>query len=440
MTSEINIERTDHLKDVGLQNLPNDWSIVEIKDLLEKDRGISVGVMYPGTHDPLGIPLIKVGDLTRNTISKNLEFYISPEKHYEYRRTALEGGELLLTLVGALGHCAIVPDSIAGWNVARAIAVLRLKKDIDANFVRLCLLSPPLQHLINTWANTSVQATINLKEVKQLPIPYPPSKERENIVQFITCIEQKIENLRRQNETLEQIAQTLFKNWFIDFEFPNVDDKPYKSSGGAIIASELGDIPEGWKFSAIGDEVETVGGGTPLTTELSYWENGDIPWYSPTDLTKAKTLFSIDSEKKITKLGLQKSSARLFPKYSLLLTSRATIGELTINTKEACTNQGFITIIPNTKFSVYFLYGWLLTKIRIIKQLASGSTFPEISKTNFRCLDFLIPESNILEKHEQLTKPIYKKIETNIFQIQTLTKTRDSLLPKLMSGQIRVKA
>jgi type I restriction enzyme S subunit len=206
-----------------------------------------------------------------------------------------------------------------------------------------------------------------------------------------------------------------------------------------MFVSELGDIPEGWKVSTIGDEVETVGGGTPSTTEPSYWENGDIPWYSPTDLTKAKTLFSIDSEKKITKLGLQKSSARLFPKYSLLLTSRATIGEVTINTKEACTNQGFITIISNTKFSVYFLYGWLLTKIGVIKQLASGSTFPEISKTNFRGLDFLIPASNILEKYEHLIKPIYTKIETNIFQIQTLTKTRDSLLPKLMSGQLRVK-
>ncbi|UKP01506.1 restriction endonuclease subunit S [Nostoc sp. UHCC 0870] len=206
-----------------------------------------------------------------------------------------------------------------------------------------------------------------------------------------------------------------------------------------MVRSELGEIPQGWHFSIIGDQVETVGGGTPSTTEPSYWENGDIAWYSPTDLTKAKTLFSIDSEKKITSLGLQKSSAKLFPKYSLLLTSRATIGEVTINTKNACTNQGFITIIPNEKFNVYFLYGWLLTKIEIIKMLASGSTFPEISKSNFRGLDFLIPVSHILQNYEQLIKPIYKKIENNIYQIQTLTKTRDALLPKLMSGQLRVK-
>ena len=117
------------------------------------------------------------------------------------------------------------------------------------------------------------------------------------------------------SEVLEYIAHLLFKHWFIDFEFPNIDGKPYKSSGGAMFTSELGEIPEGWYFSRIGNEVETVGGGTPSTTEPSYWENGDISWYSPTDLTKAKTLFSIDSEKKITNLGLQKSSAKLFPNY-----------------------------------------------------------------------------------------------------------------------------
>jgi hypothetical protein len=243
----------------------------------------------------------------------------------------------------------------------------------------------------------------------------------------------------KQNETLEEIARSIFKHWFIDFEFLNADGKPYKSSGGVMVRSELGNIPEGWRVSTIGSEVETVGGGTPSTSEATFWENGDIPWYSPTDLTRSKTLFSIDSEKKITKLGLQKSSARLFSKYSLLLTSRATIGEVAISTKDACTNQGFITIIPNLKFSVYFLYGWLSTKIPTIKLLASGSTFPEISKSNFRGLDFVVPSGQILKDHEILISPIYKKIENNIFQIQSLTKTRDTLLPKLMSGQLCVE-
>ena len=126
-----------------------------------------------------------------------------------------------------------------------------------------------------------------------------------------------------------------------------------------MVRSELGDIPEGWRVSTIGNEVETVGGGTPSTTEPSYWENGDIAWYSPTDLTRSKTLFSIDSEKKITKTGLQKSSAKLFPKYSLLLTSRATIGEVTISTKDASLTKALLLLFPMKNLaSIFYMDGF----------------------------------------------------------------------------------
>ena len=206
-----------------------------------------------------------------------------------------------------------------------------------------------------------------------------------------------------------------------------------------MVASELGDIPAGWRVGKLGDEVETVGGGTPSTTEPSYWENGDIYWYSPTDLTKSKTVFSLDTSKKITKLGLDKSSARLFPKYSILMTSRATIGEITINTNDACTNQGFITLIPNSLFDTFYLFCWLKTQLTKVNLLASGSTFPELSKSDFRNFDFLIPSNHLVLGFRELVTPLFLRIETNTKQIQTLTKTRDTLLPKLMSGQIRIK-
>jgi restriction endonuclease S subunit len=360
-------------------------------------------------------------------------------------KISLRAGDLYVSLKDIthdghlLGAVSRIPEKIKlGRLTQDTVKLVFLKNEFPRNYIYWLLRTPQCRNYCRSFQTGTTNLGLAREDFLSFSVP-PLTDFASSIVGCLEAIEKKIENLRRQNETLEVIAQTLFKHWFIDFEFPNADGKPYKSSGGAMISSELGDIPEGWHFSIIGDQVETVGGGTPSTTEPSYWENGDIAWYSPTDLTKAKTLFSIDSEKKITSLGLQKSSAKLFPKYSLLLTSRATIGEVTINTKDACTNQGFITIIPNEKFNVYFLYGWLLTKIEIIKMLASGSTFPEISKSNFRGLDFLIPVSHILENYEQLIKPIYKKIENNIYQIQTLTKTRDALLPKLMSGQLRIK-
>jgi len=381
--------------------------------------------------------MIRTTNFEQNSFSENLK-YISEHSYSFLKKSMVYHGDIIMNKIANAGSVYFMPNLNHPVSLAMNLFLLRINKEkANQHFVFYYLKAN--ESYVKQFAEGSVTKTITKNAVRNLIVRMPSIEIQDKIVTIIESLESKIDNLRRQNETLETIAKTLFKHWFIDFEFPNADGKPYKSSSGGMWRSAIGDIPEGWKFSRIDDEVETVGGGTPSTTELGYWENGDIAWYSPTDLTRSKTLFSIDSEKKITSLGLQKSSARLFPKYSLLLTSRATIGEVTISTKDACTNQGFITIIPNERFSVYFLYGWLLTKIGEIKQLASGSTFPEISKTIFRGLDFLIPVNDILEKYEKLIKPIYKKIEINIFQIQTLTKTRDALLPKLMSGQLRVK-
>lgn len=418
----------------------SEWEYVQIGSICDVGDGAHTKV----NRQKMGIPYLTSKNFSKGSLKLDVVDFISEDDYENLFSKASKAitrpqkNDVLMSIIGTFGNGYKYKENDV-FGISSSIAILRPNQSkVDADFLEYVINSKAFENTHKAYSSGSVQGYSNIPTIKKIPIFLPPLKTQRDIVGILRALDAKIENLGRQNENLEQIAQTLFKHWFIDFEFPNADGKPYKSSGGAIVASELGDIPEGWKFSTIGDEVETVG-GTPSTTEPNYWENGDIPWYSPTDLTKAKTLFSIDSEKKITKLGLQKSSAKLFPKYSLLLTSRATIGEVTINTKEACTNQGFITIIPNTKFSVYFLYGWLLTKIGVIKQLASGSTFPEISKTNFRGLDFLIPASNILEKYEPSTEPIYKKIETNIFQIEILTKTRDSLLPKLMSGKLRVK-
>jgi len=187
----------------------------------------------------------------------------------------------------------------------------------------------------------------------------------------------------------------------------------------------------------LGDVVNTLGGGTPKTSVKEYWENGTIIWYSPTDLTKAKSLFSNGSEKKITELGLENSSAKLFPSYSLLMTSRATIGEITINRIEASTNQGFITMIPNDIISIFQLVGWTKQNMNTIKSIADGSTFPEISKGELR--DFKIVIGSNLDRYNYVNKSIFNMIENNIAENELLIETRDYLLPKLISGKIRIK-
>lgn len=264
-----------------------------------------------------------------------------------------------------------------------------------------------------------------------LPIPHP-DKQRE-IVKEYNVIQNRIALNQQLIQKLEETAQAIYKRWFIDFEFPDKNGKPYKSNGGDLVWNEQfqQEIPLNWEVKSIGSVVETLGGGTPSTAVKEFWENGDIIWYSPTDVTKSNSIFSSISENKITKLGLQKSSAKIFPAYSLLMTSRATVGKLTINTKEACTNQGFITLIPNEKISVYLLYDWIKTQMDEISSLATGSTFPEISKSDFRNLNFLYPVEAVLLKYNNSISKLYKTIQCKNEENEKLIELKDLMLSKL---------
>ncbi len=228
------------------------------------------------------------------------------------------------------------------------------------------------------------------------------------------------------------MAQTIYKEWFVKFQFPGHEQVK-------MVESELGLIPEGWEVKPINEVVETLGGGTPSTKKPEYWNDGDITWFSPSDLTAANSMFINESSKKINSLGLKKSSAKLFPAYSVMMTSRATIGVVSINTKAACTNQGFITCIPNDKLSMYLIYYWLIDNKDKIINLASGATFKEINKTTFRQIPIAIPETEIQNLFIQLLEPIFKQVENLQLKNDNLRETRDLLLPKLISGQIDVE-
>lgn len=422
-------------------------SVKTLGDFISLQRGTTYKSSLLGQP---GAVLIGLASIEREGgfRSNKLETYGGESPH----KISLKPGDLYVSLKDIthdghlLGAVARLPEFINHGRLTQDTVKLVFEQELfPTNYIYWLLRTPQYRKYCRSRQTGTTNLGLSRDDFLSFPVP-PLTDEVNAFVLTLEALEEKISNLRKQNETLEKIAQTLFKHWFVDFEFPydfaqgrpNADGKPYKSSGGEMVPSELGEIPVGWRVGKLGDEVETLGGGTPSTKKPDYWVDGDIAWYSPTDLTKSNTLFSLGSEKQITKLGLEKSSAKLFPAYSILLTSRATIGEITINTCPACTNQGFITLVPNNKLGVYFLLGWLLTQINLIKQLASGSTFLELSKSNFRNFLFLIPDSQCLSEYDEIIKPVFQKVENNIRQIRSLTQTRDVLLPKLMSGQVRI--
>ncbi|MGG4009792.1 restriction endonuclease subunit S, partial [Geobacillus stearothermophilus] len=289
------------------------------------------------------------------------------------------------------------------------------------------LIRDSVQDFLQAMNIGSAQPSIKVPHLLDLTVDIPTIETQKKIVGILKSLDDKIELNLKMNETLEEMAMTLYKHWFVDFG-------PFQD--GEFVESELGMIPEGWECIEIGEAVSVLGGGTPKTSVKEYWENGDINWFSPTDLTTQKSLFISKSSKKITKLGLEKSSAKLFPPYCVMMTSRATIGEISINREEACTNQGFITLIPNETFTMYQLYFWLKTNMDLILSIANGSTFKEVSKTNFKKLKILKPKN--IEEFTQKCEKLFKLIESNLIEIEELTNIKDYLLPRLLSGEIDV--
>ncbi len=277
-----------------------------------------------------------------------------------------------------------------------------------------------------------VRGSLEWEDFMNFELPIPSIEKQNEIVKEYNTIVNRIALNETLNQKLEETAQALYKHWFVDFEFPNEDGEPYKSSGGEMIYCEEvdGEVPAGWNFDQIGDVVEIVGGGTPSTTKNEYWNKGNVNWFSPTDITNSSSIFCFDSERKITKIGLNKSSAKLFPSFSLMMTSRATIGKIGINTVDSCTNQGFITIIPNDEYPVYFLTEWLKTNLKTIESLSSGSTFKEINRTNFKSLKVLNSHKTINIFNSKLIL-LYNTILLNSKESKLLKMLESLLLSKM---------
>ncbi|MFB2833650.1 restriction endonuclease subunit S [Floridanema evergladense] len=284
----------------------------------------------------------------------------------------------------------------------------------------------------------SAVPSLNRNYIHPFPIKVPDYEEQKQIADVLSCLDRKIDNLRRQNETLEKIAQTLFKHWFIDFEFPNDDGKPYKSSGGAMVASELGDIPEGWRVITLKECLQHLidnRGKTP-----KFFASG-IPALSA-KFIKGGNLVNRENFNYIS-IDLFAASEKL-QSGDIIMTSEAPLGELYYISKN--TNyypaQRVFALRANQKvvLSAYLNY-WLGNSLgqSLINRRATGSTVQGIKQTELYQCEVLIPQRELMEKFSHcFNKVLYKK-EFNENQIQTLTKTRDTLLPKLMSGEIRVK-
>ncbi len=380
--------------------MPNNWKTYKLSDALELKYGKDHKKVQDGT-----IPIYGTGGIMR------------------YGNQALYDKEtILIPRKGSLNNIFYLNEPF--WSVD---TIFWSKINEEVAFPKYLFYNLKVLDFASMDVGSAIPS-LTTELLNKIEIDLPSIEEQQSIASILSAIDDKIENNLAINKTLEEMAMALYKHWFVDFG-------PFQD--GEFVESELGMIPKGWEVKKIGDVIETLGGGTPSTTTKEYWEDGEILWYSPTDLTRENSLFSFETAKKISVLGLQKSSAKMFPANSLLMSSRATVGLLTINTKEACTNQGFITMLPNEKLSVYQLYFWVKQNMELIISKCNGSTFKEISKSNFRDIDVIV--ANGIENYIEQSKDVFDQIRNNTAENQTLTHLRGTLLPKLISGEVRLK-
>lgn len=361
------------------------------------------------------------------------------------------------------------------------VIVMRTKNEelVLPEFLYLLICSEDFINFTVMSSNGAKMPRGDKKAMLKYEFEIPSIEEQKIAINHYFKIKEKIQLNTQINQTLEQIAQALFKSWFVDFD-PVRAKVQALSDGLSLEQAELAamqaisgktpeeltalsqtqperyaelvetakafpcemvevdevEMPKGWNISTIGQEVETVGGATPSTKEEKFWNNGEIAWTTPKDLSSATSPVLLKTERKITESGLKKISSGLLPIGTVLLSSRAPVGYLSLAQIPVAINQGYIAIKCNKSLNNYYMLQWCKENLEEIKGRASGTTFLEISKTTFRQIPIIVPDGNILSLFEKQCSSIYQSITINTKENINLEKTRDLLLPRLLNGEI----
>jgi type I restriction enzyme S subunit len=397
---------------------------------------------------PSGVPVIRGSNMGHGRWVDGEFAFVTPEKAEALSSNCAKPGDIVFTQRGTLGQVALVPKK---GPEKYLISQSQMKLTVDAEkadtvFLYYLFTSAEQQDYIRQNAIQTGVPHTNLGILRNTPLTLPPLGEQNGIAAVLGALDDKIELNRRMNATLEAMARALFQSWFVDFDpvRAKLDGREPVGLDPAIAAlfpesfdgSAVGQIPNGWSIKPVGEVVDCVGGGTPSTAEPIYWEGGTHHWTTPKDFSSLQAPVLLDTDRKLTDAGIAKISSGLLPAGTLLLSSRAPVGYLAITAMPVAINQGFIALKCNGFASNIFMLNWCQTNIAEIKSRATGTTFAEISKQNFRPIPVVLPPIELMAAFTAKAAPLYAQITANLHQSQALANMRDTLLPKLLSGEL----
>ena len=309
-----------------------------------------------------------------------------------------------------------------------------------------------LRHLeIDAYLTGAVMPKLTQGNLNRIEVSHPLLPEQRAIVGVLGALDDKIEQNRRTARALERLARAIFRAWFVDFEpvkakaagsasFPSMPQPVFDALPTRFVDSDIGPVPEGWQVKAIGDVVTTKGGGTPNTKNPEYWGGGEHCWVTPKDMSRLSHPVLLDTERRITEAAVNTISSGMLPVGTVLMSSRAPVGYLGISRVPTAINQGFIAMVCDGPLPPTYVLNWALTSMDAIKAHASGTTFPEISKKNFRPLPVVLPIGDVIAAYRQTSDLLFDLLAACVKESLQLTQVRDYLLPQLLSGTVRVRS
>lgn len=403
-----------------------EWKEVRLGDIADVQTGPFGSQLHKSDYIAEGIPCIMP-----TNIGPHLNFIVDGIAHVSevdanrLSRHLTEIGDIIYARRGDIEKCAYVTTNEEKWLCGTGCLKIRCNNEVNSRFIAYLLSTAECKKWITGNAVGTTMLNLSKGILSNLPLLVPSHEDQRRIASILSSLDRKIELNNKINADLEEIAQAIFKNWFVDFE-------PFKD--GKFVDSELGMIPEGWKVGRLTDIIKLMPGGTPKTSEPLYWDNGTIPFFSPKDVNG---VYCFATEKHITEAGLNKCSSNLYPKDTIFITCRGTVGKVCLAACDMAMNQSNYAIKAIDGYSQYYIFFLVKSVVERLIKKSNGAVFSAITSKDFD-EEILIPSQKAVEDFTNVIDGFFRRIFTIGTENSRLSLLRDTLLPRLMSGELEV--
>ena len=398
------------------------WEKVRLSDCC---ISIADGDHQPPPKAEAGIPFVTIANIDRTNHFDFSNTMFVPRDYYDNldEKRKAKAGDVLYSVVGSFGIPVLIKEN-KEFVFQRHIAILRSNEKVIPEFLYYTMLGNDFYAMADAAAIGAAQRTISLNSLRNMEISLPPISEQKKIVDQLSVYDSLIENNQKQIKLLEEAAQRLYKEWFVDLRFPGYENTPIVDG-----------VPEGWEKYPFSEKVSIMSGGTPKTDVKEYY-GGDIPFYSPKD--HDGSFFAYKTETSITNNGLINCNSALFPINTIIITARGTVGKTVILAVPMAMNQSCYALKCSSLNLPYYLFFSLCSEVEKLKVMSNGGVFDTIIVKTFDNIQIIIPTDELAERFETMVSPFMEQIKIKMQETSLLSEARDRLLPKLMSGEMEV--